>query len=236
MTRRPTLRGAQVTNAAGIVEFRTVYPAGTGGRAVHIHTKVHLSQTRVLTSQLYFDRPVTATVYRSTPTAPRPAGPGNAADVVVRAGRGASPMLTLSPEGEGYLGWDARRDGRLNRTGERALVAGEERGGALLGRTVRAPGRTTARWGRRPPERPAGDSGPPRHPRRPRRPRPSPGDGERDKARNGWSDGGLSEKRLSVRGWGRRWLPGGRLSHGGPLTGKRVHHAGISRPPICRRL
>jgi hypothetical protein len=35
------LRGAQVTNSDGIVEFVTVYPGWYQGRTVHIHGKVH---------------------------------------------------------------------------------------------------------------------------------------------------------------------------------------------------
>ena len=41
--RRATyLRGAQVTNRDGVVEFRTIYPGWYRGRTVHIHAKVHL--------------------------------------------------------------------------------------------------------------------------------------------------------------------------------------------------
>jgi protocatechuate 3,4-dioxygenase beta subunit len=48
------LRGAQVTDANGVVEFLTVYPGWYTGRAVHVHLKVHLGNTTALTSQLYF--------------------------------------------------------------------------------------------------------------------------------------------------------------------------------------
>ena len=48
------LRGAQVTDANGVVEFLTVYPGWYTGRAVHVHLKVHLGGTTALTSQLYF--------------------------------------------------------------------------------------------------------------------------------------------------------------------------------------
>ena len=43
------LRGAQATNADGIVEFKTVYPGWYQGRTVHIHAKVHLDKQTVLT-------------------------------------------------------------------------------------------------------------------------------------------------------------------------------------------
>ena len=59
------LRGAQVTNGDGIVEFVTVYPGWYRGRTVHIHTKVHISKQEVLTSQVFFDDDVSA---ESTPT------------------------------------------------------------------------------------------------------------------------------------------------------------------------
>lgn len=48
------LRGAQVTDADGVVEFLTVYPGWYTGRAVHVHLKVHLGNTTALTTQLYF--------------------------------------------------------------------------------------------------------------------------------------------------------------------------------------
>ncbi len=59
------LRGAQVTNADGIVQFKTIYPGWYQGRTVHIHAKVHLNKQTVLTTQLYFDDAVTEAVYGS---------------------------------------------------------------------------------------------------------------------------------------------------------------------------
>ena len=49
------LRGSQVANADGIVEFHTVYPGWYAGRAVHIHAKVHIDDETVLTTQFLFD-------------------------------------------------------------------------------------------------------------------------------------------------------------------------------------
>ena len=57
------LRGVQVTNAKGIVEFLTVYPGWYGGRSVHIHAKVHVDSATALTTQMYFDEDVTDAVY-----------------------------------------------------------------------------------------------------------------------------------------------------------------------------
>lgn len=36
------LRGTQLTDRAGFVEFRTVFPGWYRGRTVHVHTKVHV--------------------------------------------------------------------------------------------------------------------------------------------------------------------------------------------------
>ena len=65
------LRGAQATNADGVVEFRTVYPGWYGGRTVHIHAKVHLDKKTVLTSQLFFDEQVSEVVYKRAPYSQR---------------------------------------------------------------------------------------------------------------------------------------------------------------------
>ena len=48
------LRGSQVANTDGIVEFLTVYPGWYAGRAVHIHAQVHLADATVLTTQFLF--------------------------------------------------------------------------------------------------------------------------------------------------------------------------------------
>jgi len=63
------LRGTQVAGDDGIVEFLTVYPGWYSGRAVHIHLRVHVDDTSVLTSQLFFDEDYTAAVYAEAPYA-----------------------------------------------------------------------------------------------------------------------------------------------------------------------
>ena len=49
------LRGSQVANDEGIVEFLTIWPGWYRGRAVHIHSKVHLDGATLLTTQFLFD-------------------------------------------------------------------------------------------------------------------------------------------------------------------------------------
>ncbi len=65
------LRGAQVTDAAGVVEFVTIYPGWYPGRTVHVHAKVHLDARTLLTTQLYFDDAVSDAVHRARPYAAR---------------------------------------------------------------------------------------------------------------------------------------------------------------------
>ncbi|MEV0609723.1 type IV toxin-antitoxin system AbiEi family antitoxin domain-containing protein [Polymorphospora rubra] len=99
------LRGAQVTNADGIVEFVTIYPGWYRGRTVHIHTKVHLDTSTTLTTQLYFDEAVSAQVYATGPYSSRTGrDTTNDRDGVMRSGGDTPPMLTLSRDGDGYLG------------------------------------------------------------------------------------------------------------------------------------
>ena len=64
------LRGSQVANADGIVEFQTVYPGWYAGRAVHIHAKVHIDDATVLTTQFLFEDALNSEVMATDPYAP----------------------------------------------------------------------------------------------------------------------------------------------------------------------
>jgi protocatechuate 3,4-dioxygenase beta subunit len=95
------LRGLQITDSDGHVEFTTIYPGWYPGRAVHVHAKVHLDKQTVLTTQFYFDDDVSSRVYVDDPY------PGesnrdvfNSSDPLYRQ----ELELTLSREGEGYRG------------------------------------------------------------------------------------------------------------------------------------
>jgi protocatechuate 3,4-dioxygenase beta subunit len=61
------LRGAQVTNADGIVRFTTIWPGWYRGRTVHIHAMVHFSNERVLTTQVMFDEKLNSKVFTAAP-------------------------------------------------------------------------------------------------------------------------------------------------------------------------
>lgn len=58
------MRGTQVADADGIVEFATVYPGWYPGRTPHIHFKVLIGDTQELTGQLFFPDSVSERVYR----------------------------------------------------------------------------------------------------------------------------------------------------------------------------
>jgi protocatechuate 3,4-dioxygenase beta subunit len=61
------LRGTQVTDATGVVTFRSVYPGWYPTRTAHLHLKVHLDASTLLTTQLFFDDAVSDTVYAADP-------------------------------------------------------------------------------------------------------------------------------------------------------------------------
>jgi protocatechuate 3,4-dioxygenase beta subunit len=90
-----------VTGADGIVQFTTIYPGWYQGRTVHIHCKVHLNNTDVLTSQFYFDEDVTSTVYEGEPYASETGRDAfNDDDPLFLA----PTLLTLTSTAEGYQG------------------------------------------------------------------------------------------------------------------------------------
>jgi protocatechuate 3,4-dioxygenase beta subunit len=57
------LRGTQVTDPTGVVTFRSIYPGWYPTRTAHLHVKVHLDSSTVLTTQLFFDDAVSDEIY-----------------------------------------------------------------------------------------------------------------------------------------------------------------------------
>jgi len=101
------LRGYQVTNSTGLVQFTTIFPGSYLGRAVHIHFKVRAQQNSLaaheFTSQLYFDDAVTETV------------------------------LTNPIYSEGGRWTPNRRDGLFQQGGEELMLALRESDNGLIG-------------------------------------------------------------------------------------------------------
>lgn len=75
------LRGVQLTNGQGVVEFASLYPGWYQGRAIHIHMKIHLGGERsndtylgghvCHTGQLFFPEDLTEKVAKMEPYAKR---------------------------------------------------------------------------------------------------------------------------------------------------------------------
>ena len=66
------LRGHQITNSHGVVEFLTNYPGWYSGRTLHIHFRVRTydesaNVTYDLATQVFFDEAITAQVYSREP-------------------------------------------------------------------------------------------------------------------------------------------------------------------------
>ena len=101
------LRGYQVTDAAGVAKFTTVYPGWYQGRSVHIHFKVRSSlaaRANEFTSQLYFDDAfsdkVLARAPYNTKTGTRTP---NERDGIYRQG-GKQLTLAVTEQAAGYHG------------------------------------------------------------------------------------------------------------------------------------
>jgi protocatechuate 3,4-dioxygenase beta subunit len=104
---RKFLRGHQVTDAGGLVEFTTVYPGWYPGRAVHVHFKVRTNPGgpgQDFTSQLYFSEEVTDKIHAQAPYSTRGRrSTMNATDGFYRNG-GSELMLRMTEQASGYHG------------------------------------------------------------------------------------------------------------------------------------
>jgi protocatechuate 3,4-dioxygenase beta subunit len=93
------LRGIQVTDANGRVEFQTLYPGWYSGRTIHVHMKIHLDARTVLTSQLYFPEEISDAVLSTSPYNQKGTrNTRNGSDGLFTA----STLLDVVAEGTGY--------------------------------------------------------------------------------------------------------------------------------------
>ncbi len=100
------LRGYQLTDANGTVQFSTIYPGWYQGRTVHIHFKVRTDptsgQSYEFTSQLYFDDSITDRVHAQEPyTSKGQRTVKNDQDGIFQDG-GNQLMLSLAEASLGY--------------------------------------------------------------------------------------------------------------------------------------
>ncbi len=112
------LRGYQVTDNNGTVQFTTIYPSWYEGRALHIHVKVRtfegLQKTFEWTSQFYLDDSISDKVQSQLPYSnhgPRPLTnnqdsiyTGPSTDGMVQTNSGGHLMLDLTNDTQGYVG------------------------------------------------------------------------------------------------------------------------------------
>jgi protocatechuate 3,4-dioxygenase beta subunit len=99
------LRGSQVTNQEGIVEFHTNYPGWYTGRAVHIHIMVHVGGSRALTTQLYLPDELTDQVHTEAPYAAHGQRTiRNGDDLIAGNPEANGTLLATTPEANGTLG------------------------------------------------------------------------------------------------------------------------------------
>jgi protocatechuate 3,4-dioxygenase beta subunit len=95
------LRGAQVADRNGIVQFTTIYPGWYRGRTVHIHLKLHVDRRTVTTTQLYFDEAVNDAVFATSPYDQRTGRETRNEDDSIYDPSG---LVTIRRTASGYLG------------------------------------------------------------------------------------------------------------------------------------
>jgi protocatechuate 3,4-dioxygenase beta subunit len=102
------LRGYQTTDAAGRVQFTTIYPGWYPSRTVHFHFKVRTMPAsgagHEFTSQLYFDDALSDEVFEADPYRSREGKRKHNADDRIFASGGSGLMVGLARRGEAYAG------------------------------------------------------------------------------------------------------------------------------------
>ncbi len=61
------LRGTQMTDSSGTAAFQTIYPGWYASRTVHIHFKVLIDKTQVLTGQIFFPDALSQYIFENAP-------------------------------------------------------------------------------------------------------------------------------------------------------------------------
>ena len=107
MTGEDFMRGIQITGADGFVEFATIFPGWYPGRANHMHLKVRFDQSTYVTSQIFFPQEIGDAIHTTRdPYRTRGANTTkNSGDGIFNGVANKSAvMVTMTPEGDGYLG------------------------------------------------------------------------------------------------------------------------------------
>jgi len=117
-TEKNFLRGYQITDNNGTVQFTTIYPGWYEGRTIHIHDKVRTfngsEKTLEWTAQLYFNNSINQQVHEQTPYSNH--GPpqttneedmiytGASMDGLIQKNSGEQLMVNFTKQGASYLG------------------------------------------------------------------------------------------------------------------------------------
>ena len=112
------LRGYQMTDEIGAVQFTTIYPGWYEGRAIHVHVKVRnfegSNETLEWTSQFYLNNSINEQVHTQPPYSNH--GPvdmtneedfiysGPSSDGLIQTNTGQHLMLKLNEDEQGYTG------------------------------------------------------------------------------------------------------------------------------------
>ena len=98
------MRGKQITDANGFVEFQSVYPGWYPDRTVHIHFRVSNDDRTLVASQLFFPQETTDAVLGQSPyDVNGAADTTNATDSVLRGDLTDHPLMgTVSSNGDGH--------------------------------------------------------------------------------------------------------------------------------------
>ncbi|MBX3013543.1 MAG: intradiol ring-cleavage dioxygenase [Caldilineaceae bacterium] len=102
------LRGYQITDSNGVVNFTTIYPGWYSGRAVHIHFKIRDALTTNPTnyhfiSQFFFNEELTTQVHAQAPyTAKGMRNTLNSTDNIYQANGGSQMLLPVAQSGNVY--------------------------------------------------------------------------------------------------------------------------------------
>ena len=99
------LRGMQITDANGLVEFVTIYPGWYPGRTVHIHFKAYTDDRSFVTSQMYFPDDITDIIYLAEPYSVRgPRSTRNENDGILTGDTTKRALLgQVTPNGDGHV-------------------------------------------------------------------------------------------------------------------------------------
>ena len=95
------LRGTQISDRDGNVQFRTIHPGWYFGRAIHIHVMVHAGGKRVHTGQLYFPEDLNTRIERTPGYTDRPLQRvTNETDFLFQQEGGPQSTLAVEPAGQ----------------------------------------------------------------------------------------------------------------------------------------